>query len=39
LHDGAELSVLSRHEDWIQVAGAGKTGWLPAKQVEILPGA
>jgi len=40
LHDGAELSVLDRHENWIQVAdGSGKTGWLPAKQVEILPGA
>ena len=40
LHDGAELSVLARHEGWVQVAdGSGKTGWLPAKQVEILPGA
>lgn len=40
LHDGAELSVLARHENWIQVAdGSGKTGWLPVKQVEILPGA
>ncbi|HEY5041829.1 MAG TPA: tetratricopeptide repeat protein [Verrucomicrobiae bacterium] len=40
LHDGAELSVLDRHENWIQVAdGSGKTGWLPMKQVEILPGA
>ncbi len=40
LHDGAELPVLDRHEDWIQVAdGSGKTGWLPVKQVEILPGA
>ncbi len=40
LHDGAELSVLDRHDDWLQVAnGAGKTGWLPAKQVEVLPGA
>jgi tetratricopeptide (TPR) repeat protein len=39
IHDGAELSVLDRHGDWIQVAdGSGKTGWLPAKQVEILPG-
>ena len=39
LHDGAELPVLDRHEDWIQVAdGSGKTGWLPVKQVEILPG-
>ena len=38
--DGAELSVLDRHDNWIQVAdGTGKTGWLPAKQVEILPGA
>jgi tetratricopeptide (TPR) repeat protein len=38
--DGAELSVLDRREDWLQVAdGSGKTGWLPAKQVEILPGA
>jgi SH3-like domain-containing protein len=39
-HDGAELSVLDRHDDWIQVAdGSGKIGWLPVKQVEILPGA
>jgi len=38
--DGAELSVLSRREGWVQVADAtGKTGWLPAKQVEVLPGA
>jgi tetratricopeptide (TPR) repeat protein len=40
LHDGAELPVLDRHENWIQVAdGSGKTGWLPVKQVEILTGA
>jgi tetratricopeptide (TPR) repeat protein len=40
VHDGAELSVLDRHENWIQVAdGSGKIGWLPAKQVEVLPGA
>jgi tetratricopeptide (TPR) repeat protein len=39
-HDGAELSVLDQHDNWIQVAdGSGKIGWLPAKQVEILPGA
>jgi len=38
--DGAELSVLDRREGWVQVAnGAGKSGWLPAKQVEVLPGA
>ena len=37
--DGAELSVLSRRDDWVQVAdGSGKTGWLPLKQVEVLPG-
>ena len=40
VRDGAELSVLDRRDGWVQVAsGAGKTGWLPAKQVEILPGA
>jgi tetratricopeptide (TPR) repeat protein len=38
--DGAELSVLDRRDGWVQVAdGSGKTGWLPAKQVEVLPGA
>jgi tetratricopeptide (TPR) repeat protein len=38
--DGAELSILDRREGWVQVAGgAGKSGWLPAKQVEVLPGA
>ena len=40
IHDGAELSVLDQHDNWLQVAnGAGKTGWVPAKQVEVLPGA
>jgi tetratricopeptide (TPR) repeat protein len=38
--DGAEFSVLDRHDGWVQVAdGAGKSGWLPVKQVEVLPGA
>jgi tetratricopeptide (TPR) repeat protein len=38
--DGAELSVFDRRDDWLQVAdGSGKIGWLPAKQVEVLPGA
>ena len=38
--DGAELSVLDQHDGWVQVANSvGKSGWLPAKQVEILPGA
>jgi tetratricopeptide (TPR) repeat protein len=40
VHDGAELSILDRHDDWLQVAnGTGTTGWLPEKQVEVLPGA
>jgi hypothetical protein len=31
---------VDRHENWVQVdAGPGKTGWLPLKQVAILPGA
>lgn len=39
-HDGAELSILDRHGDWLQVTdGSGKIGWLQTKQVEILPGA
>jgi tetratricopeptide (TPR) repeat protein len=39
-HDGAELSILAQREDWVQVAdGAGKSGWLPARQVQVLPGA
>jgi tetratricopeptide (TPR) repeat protein len=39
-HDGAELSVLDQHGDWVQVADAnGKTGWLNKKQIEVLPGA
>jgi tetratricopeptide (TPR) repeat protein len=39
-HDGEELSVLSRHDDWVQVAdGTGKIGWLNKTQVQVLPGA
>ena len=38
--DGAELRVLDRHDNWVQVAdGSGKIGWLNRKQVEVLPGA
>ena len=38
--DGAELKVLQRHENWVQVANnAGKIGWLSQKQVTVLPGA
>ncbi|MGB7769754.1 MAG: hypothetical protein WBN22_13000 [Verrucomicrobiia bacterium] len=37
--DGAELAVLDRRDNWLQVAdGSGRIGWLPATQVEILPG-
>ena len=37
---GAELRVLDRHDDWVQVAdGSGKIGWLNKKQIEVLPGA
>jgi tetratricopeptide (TPR) repeat protein len=40
IHDGVELAVMDRHGDWLQVAdGSGKIGWLPVKQVEVLPGA
>jgi len=37
--DGAELAVLGRRDDWLQVAdGSGKIGWLQGKQAEVLPG-
>jgi tetratricopeptide (TPR) repeat protein len=40
VHDGAELAVMDRHGDWLQVAdGTGKIGWLPVSQVGVLPGA
>ncbi len=39
VRDGAELPVLDQRDGWVQVAnGAGKSGWLPARQVEVLPG-
>ena len=38
-HDGAELAVLDRHGDWLQVRdGAGKIGWLKTTQIDVLPG-
>jgi len=38
--DGAELAVLDRHGDWLQVRdGAGKIGWLKTAQIDVLPGA
>jgi tetratricopeptide (TPR) repeat protein len=40
VHDGAELAVLNRRNNWLQVSDdSGRIGWLPAKQVEVLPGA
>jgi tetratricopeptide (TPR) repeat protein len=40
VRDGAELSVVGQHDDWIQVAGGtARVGWLSRKQLEILPGA
>jgi tetratricopeptide (TPR) repeat protein len=40
VHDGAELAVLDRRDNWLQVSdGSGRIGWLPVKQVEMLPGA
>ena len=37
--DGAELAVLGRRNDWLQVSdGSGKIGWLQDKQAEVLPG-
>jgi tetratricopeptide (TPR) repeat protein len=39
-HDGAEMRVLDRHDDWVQVAdGSGKVGWFNKKQADVLPGA
>jgi len=38
-HDGAELAVLDRRDDWLQVTDrSGRIGWLQRRQVEILPG-
>ena len=40
VHDGAEMRVLDRHDEWVQASdGAGKIGWLSKKQVTVLPGA
>jgi tetratricopeptide (TPR) repeat protein len=39
-HDGAELAVLNRRNDWLQVTDdSGRIGWLPRQQLEVLPGA
>jgi hypothetical protein len=37
-HDGAELMVLSRDGDWVQVSDAARhIGWLPQKEVALMP--
>ncbi|MHC1763165.1 MAG: tetratricopeptide repeat protein [Verrucomicrobiia bacterium] len=38
LRDGAELAVLDRKDNWLQVMdGARRTGWLHAEEVAVLP--
>lgn len=38
VRDGAELTVLERKDNWLQVQdGARRTGWLRANDVEVLP--
>jgi tetratricopeptide (TPR) repeat protein len=40
VRDGAELKVLDRHDDWVQVANSvGKIGWLNLKAAKVLSGA
>jgi tetratricopeptide (TPR) repeat protein len=37
--NGAELAVLDRRDNWLQVTdGSGRIGWLQRQLVEILPG-
>jgi len=39
-HDGVEMRVTDRHDDWVQVSdGSGRIGWFSKKQVEVSPGA
>jgi tetratricopeptide (TPR) repeat protein len=38
-HNGVEMLVLDRRANWLQVTdGSGRIGWLPSRQVEMLPG-
>jgi tetratricopeptide (TPR) repeat protein len=38
VHDGAELVILDRKEDWLQVgAGDRRSGWLKREQLHLLP--
>jgi len=37
-HDGAELLVLDRNNDWLEVAdGANHKGWVPQTEVALAP--
>jgi tetratricopeptide (TPR) repeat protein len=37
--NGAELAVLDRRDNWLQVTdGSGRIGWIQRQQVETLPG-
>jgi hypothetical protein len=38
VHDGAELQVLDRKDDWLQVSvGTGRIGWLKQDRVLLPP--
>ena len=40
VRDGAELAVLDRRDGWVQIVDSvGKSGWLSAKLVAVVPGA
>ena len=39
VHDGAELRVVDRHDNWVQADVGGRIGWLNKNQIEVLPGA
>ena len=39
VRNGAELAVLDRRDNWLQVTdGSGRIGWIQRQQVETLPG-
>ncbi len=37
VHDGAEVQVVDRKDDWFQVSVADRTGWLKRDQVILVP--
>jgi tetratricopeptide (TPR) repeat protein len=38
VHDGAELAVLDRKDDWLQVsAGDRRLGWVKREQLQLMP--